>query len=198
MKELEKFVTIRECPSETLGMLFVDFNYSSVDEENESPVQLDVFEKKLSMTKTDTSKVKDLLIEKIIELSNDNDMLEKFSLVNALNELKGHELERVVSAKMKNASDYIATNGRIGFANTILVSKENYEKLNLSEYTEGYELFFNDNVEDIYLYRRNGVDQPGLILTTFEDKYELVDIGFFPQKQFQRIILKTHNSRYIG
>ena len=181
MKELEKFVTLRECPSETLGLLFVDFNYSSVIQ--------DVFEQKLSMTKTDTSKVKDLLIEKIIELSNDNDMLEKFSLVNALNELKDSELKRVVSAKMKNASAYIATNGRIGFANTILVSKENYDKLNLSEYTEGYELFFDD-VEDIYIYRRNGVDQPGLILTTFEDKYELVDIGFFPQNQFQKITLK--------
>jgi len=185
MKELENFVTIRECTSETLGMLFIDFIYDEHDE-----VSPAVFEKKLSMTKTDISKTKDLLIEKIINLSTDNDMLEKFSLVNSLNELKGDELKKVISAKIKNASAYIATNGRIGFANIILVSKENYDKLNLSEYTEGYELFFDDSVEDIYIYRKNNFDQPGLVLTIFEDKYELIDIGFYPQKQFQKITLK--------
>jgi len=192
MKELEKFVTLRECPSETLGMLFVDFKYSSIDEENENPVQPDVFEKKLSMTKTDKSKVKELLIEKIIELSNENDMLEKFSLVDILKEYKDDELllKRKITAKFLNASLYIAANGRIGQGNTVLVSKENYDKLKMSEYTEGYELFFDDSVEDIYIYRRNGFDQPGLILATFEDKYELIDIGFFPQKQFQKITLK--------
>jgi len=192
MKELEKFVTLRECPSETLGLLFIDFDYSSIDEENEYQVRPDVFEKKLTMIKSDKSKMKELLIEKIIELSNYNDMLEKFSLVDILKEYKDDELllKRKVSDKFLNASLYIATNGRIGQGNTVLISKDNYDKLNISELTTGYEIFFDDSVEDIYIYRRNSYDQPGLILATFEDKYEFVDIGFFPQNQFQKIALK--------
>jgi hypothetical protein len=34
------------------------------------------------------------------------------------------------------------------------------------------------------------IDQPGLILVFNEDKYEIVDIGLRPEKQFMKIALK--------
>ena len=181
MKELEKFVTVKEHTSENTELLFVDF-----DEKSTTPKSI---YKKLSLTKTDNSKVKELLIEQIVKLSSTNtEMIEKLSLVDKLKEYNTTEL-RIAKAKVLNASNYIATYGRIGTANTILISKENYDKLELSEITEGYETFFDDSIDDIYIYRRNSIDQPVLILITFEDKYDFAGIGFYPERQFMKISL---------
>lgn len=125
MKELEKFVTVRKCLSEEIDLQYVDM-YA----ENNT---YDVFVNSVKISQSDKSKIKDSLIQKIIELSNINtEMLEKFSLVEILKNYDGLMLKRKVLAKFLGASNYIAVNGRIGLGNTVLISKENYDKLNLS------------------------------------------------------------------
>lgn len=184
MKELEKFVTLKEHNSDNLSILYFDFNDNHVKP----------FTKTLEMYKTDKSKVKDLLIKKIIKLSSiDKEMVEKFSLVEVLKEYKDRDesaLRRRVLTKIIAATNYIATYGRIGMANTVLISKDNYDKFKMSEIIENCEIFFDDSVEDVYVYRRNEIDQPGLILVYNENKYELCEIGFYPERQFMKITLK--------
>lgn len=181
MKELEKYVTIKKINSEKYNLLFIDFNDDNVP---------DVCSKESLLTQTDKSIAKDLLIKKIIELSSTNKkMIEEFSAIDILKEPNETILKRKIILKILKVSTHIAMNGRIGMPNTILVSKENYEKLNLS-CLENYEIFLDDSVDDIYVYRKNTEEQPGLLLITSEDKYELVDIGFYPEKQFMKISLK--------
>ena len=190
--EVEKLITIENFDFDNIKVCNIDFN-NSIVETNTT----------INITQTDKSKLKDIIISKIVELSNRNNemikandeaLFNKFSAVDILKEYTDILLKRKLAAKFYNASNYIASNGRVGAANTVLVSQDNYENLNMSEFTQNYDVFLDDSVDDIYIYRKNIKSSnghiPGLILATFEDKYEVVEIGFFPEKQFTKIALK--------
>lgn len=189
--ELSKYITTSNCENE-YKLMFVDFNY-------------DVFEPELinvsnELNKTDISIAKDLILEKILELSNKNEDSEKFSIKKSIEGITDESIiSRKAYAKILSGCNYIAANGRIGSGNTILISEENYNKYKLSvfdfENVENVpdkmtrEVIFDESINDIILYRKNDIDQPGLVLLYSDDKYDVIDIGIYPEKQFIKIEL---------
>lgn len=185
-KNLKKWITLKKCDNKNIDICFVDIK-SGINE----GVSIDNFTKVKELKKTKLSDIKKVMLDKIYELSNkqDGNILEKFSF--GFLSKKEH-----LHAKIKNASYYIAANGRIGEATNMIISKENYDKFDISDFSDKFEILFED-VDDIYLYRKNSVEQPGLVLFYYTDKnnidyYEIESIGFYPERQFIKIGLKRN------
>ena len=190
MEEFKKYITIKKC-DETYKLMFVDFNDKSF-----SPELINIDGE---LNQTDKSKVKDLILEKIVKLSNIQED-EKFSIKKSLEGITDDLTRtRKISTKIFLGSNYIAANGRIGPANTILISEENYNKYNISEFDfenskndpdkMTYDIIFEDSIKDIILYRKNTIEQPGLVLLYSDDKYEVIETGFYPQKFYLKLEL---------
>ena len=182
MEDLSKYVTVKECDSEALSLAYIDYKYDE-DDNNVFYLAPQTCTENITMSKTDETKTKELLVEKIVELASKVKKHE-FSMKHVKDISK-------INIYIRNAKNYIATDGRIGFATNMLVSEDNFEKYNLKNVCEElkFDVLFDDSVKDVILYRKNNIDQPGLVLFIHEDKYEFVDIGFYPEKQFLKIIL---------
>lgn len=189
--KLKKYVVVRQTTSKEYNVSFVDFNFNEIVKTKSSEyipnsLVMDVFSNKSELKRTDIDNAKNLILENIYNLSENQDerILEKLSIKDPN--------ENVLKIKIRNASNYVAVNGRIGVATNIIISKENYDKFNLSELESDFEFIFED-VKDIYLYRINNIDQPGLIFIYYTDGdktfYEIEEIGFYPQKQYIKIKL---------
>jgi hypothetical protein len=179
-KNLEKWITLKKCDNKNFNICFIDFNISTKDNS-----MLYNFTKVTELEKTKKSDIKQLMLDKIFELCdhNNDEILKLFS----------YKLERKISSTIKNASLYIAANGRIGEATNMIISKENYDKYNISEFKEKYEILFED-INDIILYRKNTFEEPGLVLFYYTDEnnidyYDIESIGFYPERQYIKIIM---------
>jgi hypothetical protein len=190
-KNLEKWITLKECDSKSFKVCFVDLpDLTKLTED----LKIETFTKTRELEKIKKSKIKDLMLKNIYELSekHDKDILEKFSYSDEMYKNETEETKtRKCMSKINNASLYIATNGRIGEATNMIISKENYDKFNISDYSGKFEILFED-VDDIYLYRKNNSVQPGLVLFYYTDEnnidyYEIESIGFYPERQFIKI-----------
>jgi len=144
-----------------------------------------------------------------------------------------HSVQRKLIAKINNASNFIATDGKVGPAQYLVtngnvasiiqdvagytINPVQASKLNtngqlypmgniggISIYVDPY-MRWDDN--QIFLGRKNSVDQPGLIFVPYlmaqsisliseatwaprmliRSRYTVADIGFFPEKQFMAI-----------
>jgi len=154
-----------------------------------------------------------------------------------------HSIQRKLIAKINNASNYIATEGRVGPAQ-YLVTNGNLASViqdiagytinpagtgkinsngqmypmgtvgNITIYVDPYQ-GWDDN--RIFLGRKNGVDQPGLVFIPYlmaqsisliseatwaprmliRSRYAITDIGFFPEKQFMAIHVTDTNGVLI-
>jgi len=154
-----------------------------------------------------------------------------------------HSLQRKLIAKINNASNFIATDGRVGPAqylvtngnlasviqdiagytiNPVQASKLNTNGQlypmgnigNISIYVDPY-MRWDDN--QIFLGRKNSVDQPGLVFIPYlmaqsisliseatwaprmliRSRYAIADIGFFPEKQYMAISVTDVNGVLI-
>ncbi|MCB1712975.1 MAG: hypothetical protein KDH96_11015, partial [Candidatus Riesia sp.] len=154
-----------------------------------------------------------------------------------------HSLQRKLVAKINNASNFIATDGRVGPAQYLVtngnlasviqdiagytISPVQAGKLNqngqlypmgnlgpISIYVDPY-MRWDDN--QIFLGRKNSVDQPGLIFVPYlmaqsisliseatwaprmliRSRYAVADVGFFPEKQFMAISVTDSNGVLI-
>jgi len=154
-----------------------------------------------------------------------------------------HSIQRKLVAKINNASNFIATDGRVGPAQYLItngnlasviqdvagytISPVQASKLNtngqlypmgnigtISIYVDPY-MRWDDN--QIFLGRKNSVDQPGLVFIPYlmaqsisliseatwaprmliRSRYAVADIGFFPEKQFMAINVTDSNSVLI-
>jgi len=154
-----------------------------------------------------------------------------------------HSIQRKLVAKINNASNYIATDGRVGPAQYLVtngnlasviqdiagytISPVQAGKLNtngqlypmgnlgnIAIYVDPY-MRWDDN--QIFLGRKNSVDQPGLVFIPYlmaqsisliseatwaprmliRSRYAVADIGFFPEKQFMAIKVTDNNSVLI-
>jgi hypothetical protein len=168
MENLENYVTFRKCLTEESPILVID-----LDRDNKPMV----YEKKINITQTDKSIMKKLIVEKILDMTKN----QIYEVLNTYN----------INTYIKLRSSTIAAEGKIGNATNILISEENFNKYNLKDVCNELELeiLFDNSVKDIILYRRNEIDMPGLVLCHTEDKYELIEIGLFPEKQFYKINL---------
>ncbi len=103
---------------------------------------------------------------------------------------------RKLVTKLKLASNYLATQGRIGPATHILISKSLHDKIkhyDIDNILYGCTIYVDSRIQDneILLYRNNNLVQPGikLIWSKNEDilKYKLVSVGLAPETQFLKI-----------
>jgi len=154
-----------------------------------------------------------------------------------------HSIQRKLVAKINNASNFIATDGRVGPAQYLVtngnlasviqdiagytISPVQAGKLNtngqlypmgnlgnIAIYVDPY-MRWDDN--QIFLGRKNSVDQPGLVFIPYlmaqsisliseatwaprmliRSRYAVADIGFFPEKQFMAIKVTDNNGVLI-
>lgn len=154
-----------------------------------------------------------------------------------------HSIQRKLVAKINNASNFIATDGRVGPAQYLVtngnlasviqdiagytIAPVQASKLNtngqlypmgnignISIYVDPY-MRWDDN--QIFLGRKNSVDQPGLLFIPYlmaqsisliseatwaprmliRSRYAVADIGFFPEKQFMAIKVTDSNGVLI-
>ena len=186
----EKYLPIKEINNGTdsFELIFIDMKIDDNDNDTISP---DVFTKKQELRYTDIENIHAKILKKIIKLSKEN--IDKFSIIDIVNNYDGITLDRKILSQILLASNFIATDGRIGPANTILISNKNYKiyKKPLKMLDDMYDIILDDGVEDLILYRKNDYDQPGVDLVYNDNKYDVVDIGFFPHKQFINIKLET-------
>lgn len=213
------FITKRESDTPTLSIMYVDFRYDEPQEEtnvdldnpltreNETYEQLigpEVFSKNVELGDDFISddEVKEKFIEKVIELSERNfngnqvELYEKFKFTPSAtegNNTSGSGTERrKLIAKINMGSSAIAVNGRIGPAQYMIISEDNFHRYGLSDIVGYIKPIFYET-HDIILFRKNSFDQPGLVYITNDDKYSLVDIGFYPQKQFLKIKIENES-----
>lgn len=185
MEEYKNYVCVKESNSEEYKILFVDFKDS--EEDGVSVINPCVFVKEGVLTRTSKSEIKDLLVTEIMKLSNMNNISDELKIKFTLKNCD----ESNYKYKIQNGSNYIAADGRIGRATNILVSEENYNKYNLKDICEEMKLttLFDSRVNDVYLYRYNSIEQPGLLLVYYQNRYELITTGFYPEKFFLKITL---------
>jgi hypothetical protein len=154
-----------------------------------------------------------------------------------------HSIQRKLVAKINNASNFIATDGRVGPAQYLItngnlasviqdiagytISPVQAGKLNtngqlypmgnignIAIYVDPY-MRWDDN--QIFLGRKNSVDQPGLVFIPYlmaqsisliseatwaprmliRSRYAVADVGFFPEKQFMAIKVTDSNGVLI-
>lgn len=185
LKKLREYVNIKYFTNDESYQPYVDLVY---DEEN---VEAKLFKQEINIINPNISEIQDLVISKIIELSNKNnydDIIKKLSLVDILKDFDTsddkHALIRRVISKIMMASNYVATHGRYGIAHNLLISEKNKMKYELSDKLGLLNIIINNDIDDIYIYRKNDVDQPGIIVASCDDKYEMVVLGNQPERQF--------------
>ncbi len=190
MNKITDFVNIKEIEGEVFELMYVDMK--NEDDGSFGP-QTVTSKTQLSNKLKDEKEIISEIIEKVNDLSTqdkDEELLEKFSLKNIIIDEKDEgSYNRRVIAKILNASNYIASEGRIGAGNNLIISEKNYKKYSIKKIIpQLYNMnIILEDVDDIYIFRKNSVDQPGLIMIKNKEKYELVDIGFYPQKYFLKI-----------
>lgn len=98
--------------------------------------------------------------------------------------------------KILSACNRIAQCGRIGPGTNILISEKNYNKYNINRLIELMNqplivLFDDKLIDNMIVYRKNTIDQPGLFLLYNKNNnmYNILEIGFYPDKQFVNIQL---------
>lgn len=205
------FICTRDVDKEQVEVLFVDFKYDVVDDEpvgydnltGEEPtisnvIGPDIFSQKINIDNdyNDDKQIKNEFVNMVSKLTEvncqeDPELYEKFNFTYET-ELDDAKNQRRLISKIFNASNLIAASGRIGPAQYMILSKENYKKYNLEIMESTIEPIFHD-IDNILLFRRNSIDQPGIIYlkNNISNKYAILSIGFYPQKQYIKINL-TH------
>jgi len=181
MKQFEKYVSIKECPihNDEYKISYIDFNTSTIPYTSpQSQNSCSAYTVETKLRKINKSEIKKLIIDKIVELSKKNDL--KLSLKNVTKDK--------INSKIREASNVIAVEGRIGPANRMLISHYNYDKYLKKDFIHpDIEIIFNDSVTDIIIYRKNEPDQPGVILIHNNEKCDILSIGLYPEKHYVRI-----------
>jgi len=202
------FIKIIDTDKDAVTITYIDFLQNEQNdlqneqndlqnEQNRQTISLDVFTKRVDFAPdvdiSDCIDLKNSFVEKVLELCERNSY-DIFNFKYDDNNDDETMNKRVLLSKMMNASNFISFNGRLGPANSIIISKSNYDNFGLSDYTREFSLdvLFSD-IDDIIMYRKNNIDQPGLVCVRKGDKCKIVDIGFFPEKQFIKIKIENES-----
>jgi hypothetical protein len=166
IKKIEELVVTRKLIDDNAGLLYIDNNGTDIG----------AFTQKIILEKNivDYDKIKKECVGYIRALST-----KVFESFNS-NDIKPNILA---------ASKHIGEVGRIGIGNILLLNKKTSEKYDLDDVLET--VMYDDSISEseIFIYRKNSIEQPGLIYCYNDDKYMFVDIGFFPQKQYAKIVI---------
>ena len=167
--ESSSLLTTREFKDGKYDLLYVDFS-----EKNKT---FEVFTKKVTLNNKlinfDFDKIVKLVEEKIDTTLNNNHTFD-FTFNDENNE------DNLIQ-KINILSSLIAVDGRVGGANTIITNEYYYNILKDKEDINF--IIDNDLTNKIYIYRNNSSDQPGIVLCYNDSSFNIVSIGFFPDKQ---------------
>jgi hypothetical protein len=177
IEQISKLLPVKEINSTDYTLLYVDFDY----EDNKIP---EVFQKygvlKYSF---DNYTYNDIL--KIIKINFDNLTIDKQSKFKNLTKLD--DVDKFIN-RLKNISNYIAADGRIGKANTIILNEKWYNIIKNNDYFKELDFIVDELLDDkIYLYRKNNIDYPGIIFVynKQEKSFNIVNLGYYPEKQVE-------------
>lgn len=151
--------------------------------------------------KTENGQMSVDVLTKNVELGNDLkedysvDLYEEIKKLTDIKDKKTFSISSEDSPRkwehmVNMASNMIAGDGRIGPGNTVLISEKNYNN-KLSKLGNIYNVQFIDNEDEIFVYKKTNLDQPGLAFIYNDDKYAFVSKGFFPDKQVFKIEIKS-------
>lgn len=118
-------------------------------------------------------------------------------------ELTHAELIKKIQSKLIGASNYIADNGRMGSANTILLNANTYlnddtniliDAIKEYEIEKNMKIFYSKYIPEntIYLINNTNADSAGFKIVSYNDLdgneyYSAVGFGFFPEHQAIKI-----------
>ena len=141
------------------------------------------------------------LFEKYVEISRfSKDIKDESYISDYIDKIQGilstynntldinDKVRRNISKLISSAST-IAHEGRIGPGTTILINEKNFESYSLHNIKRIFNVIFVDELNDIIITRKNGLDQPGIILVKNDENYMFTTLGFYPDKQFIKINL---------
>ena len=175
------YLTLKEYDNKHFQILFVDFSKKENNNEKYSEINPDTFSQL------------GIIDEKYI---NDEKILENFT-----NKLKTMNIQEYNSNGLKYNTinmlkNMIAVEGRIKTADYILIKEEDYKNYENDIKKSKLNVVFSPYLENniAYLYSKNDIDQPGVVLITYKDTddnelyYKILDVGLIAQKQFLKII----------
>lgn len=107
------------------------------------------------------------------------------------------ELKRKIRAKLNVCSNFIATNGRFGYTDIIIMNQKTYDAYHdeYNPYINGAKTVINDYIEDntFYLIKNSDINQPGFKcfynIDNDETYLALVGVGWFPEKQACKFVI---------
>lgn len=190
IEELKKYITLKKCDNKNYEICYVDFNHTTKDD----TTFLNSNTKIKELEKIDLLEINKLILNKIIDLSNNHDdvILEKFTYNSEKFKYDTEERKvRQCMTRILNASEHINIEGKIGPATNMIISKENYYRFSIEDFSGMFDVIFED-VNDIYLYRKNSTEQTGLLLFYYKDEdnkyyYDVESVGFYPEKQYMKL-----------
>lgn len=193
LKELENFIAIKKIEKDNYNFMMIDFQSTSVIQPTTNGVPYGVISPQVltisnKLTKKfDIEEIKKDFLETAKKLAiknynSDLSLMRKFDITDDSN-------SRKIIAKILNASNYIACNGRTGPGNFIITSESNYRNYDL-KLLKNMELYLAD-IPDIVVGRKNSIDQPGMVLIYNNDKYIIESIGYHPEYQFMIVKNRT-------
>lgn len=211
-----RYYEIKKTKEQFVDICYLDFKYESNWIEKKEINGLEIFKKRFNLNKHIIKNFDFENIKKEID-KEFGLMLSKMGEENRISDINEKLDGDNLISKLKNISNFIAIEGRIGPAHWILSNQKTYDwivkKLNLSEinndilFIDNLAVDVNESIDDDVLLvgRKNKIDQPGLacVILTDDDNniifeedektkeisifFTITNIGFFPHKQYMKI-----------
>ena len=216
-EELERVTTVLKVDSYDVQLGTTEWHYDDQEIVNEPGLPWEIVRKNISLKEynfDDYTQARKTITNEFINLVREQSYLNKSDYISVLFDVKKEDLiessYRRLITKINVASNYIATEGRVGPAKCVLMNPKHVKKLDSyltkAWYTEtaldeeviflivgntGGMTFIADSridENDFYVYRCNDANQPGIICvykpTEIENEliYSFTAVGYFPYK----------------
>jgi hypothetical protein len=184
LKKIEKLLTIKKVKTDEYDTIFIDLNKEKI-----SP---NVYSQKGYLKYTIETNNDYIEILNLIKTNFDN-LINKKKKENSLSHLilnNDNLTAENLIIRLKHCSNMIGCNGRIGFANTIILNENYYDLIKNENKLNECDIIIDNTLNDkIYIYRKNQIEQPGTIFIYNEENnnFNIENIGFYPEEQIEII-----------
>jgi len=206
-------ITYKEVKDKNVSIMYFDWFDESDKKVIESkwPETMTRDQNAIPISGTSAPMIKELTLQKIEDVSNVEQILKK-EIAEKLSEIKMivHEGVKIgvvtsldklkLQSKIATASYYIATDGRIGMGNTLILNQNTYDKYVKDSIDEAYEISINEFIPDNELFVNRKIEieehpegEPGYYILSHLDKEtnelyaSVVELGWSPHKQVFKI-----------
>jgi len=193
-----------------LGVSYLDFKF---DESSQSG-SVCTFVKSLYLGEINNDFNEEEYVAEYLQRNIPNSDIEIFNLsFEKINEdpfLTNDSLKRKIISKLRSNAALIATEGRMGLPNTIILNANTYlngsygavlnEAIVMFAEENNMKIYYSKYIEEnvIYLMRNSEKDNPGFYIFKHTDKdnkryFSITGLGFFPEKQCAKIKIIEDN-----